>query len=359
MSSLSTTQRPRSRRARPARISPISISSLIYLAIIFVLFLQGIVQAIAFLTAAALLVFFLLAFYLVFSLQWNTRLFDPGLTCPQLCAAVMMMLTVFAVDCHTQFVLGPFLLVIFSQAAYRLRSSTLTTVSVGSMVAYLAIILLRGCDDVTAFRCDVMAWVVCTVTLPLVSATGKQIQVLRHALKSTRHRLQKIEEKAIRDELTGLVNRRQLVEELNAAVMQSNAQGSSFCLAIIDVDHFKDINDRHGHLIGDLILREFADVARNSIRDSDILGRYGGDEFMQILPDTELKGAVMHAERLRVHAHFLNVHNVMPQKSISLSIGVAQYRGGETADSLIERADAGLYRAKERGRNRVDWVDGK
>lgn len=359
MSSPSTTRPLRSRRARPARISPISIASLLYLAIIFVLFLQGVVQAIAFLTGATMLVFFLLAFYIAFSLKWNRRFFDPSLTFAQMCAAVVMMLTVFALDRHTQSALVPFLLVVFSQATYRLTSRTLTVVSVGSMIAYLAVILMRGCEDAAAFRYDVMAWVVSTVTLPLVSATGRHIQVLRLALKSTRHQLQQIEEKAIRDELTGLYNRRQLVTELDNAVTQANAQGSTFCLAVIDVDHFKDINDRHGHLVGDLILREFSRIARDSIRDSDIFGRYGGDEFMQILPDTELKGAVMHAERLRVHTHFLDVKSVMPEKSVSLSIGVAQYRAGETADSLIERADAGLYRAKERGRNRVDWVDGE
>ena len=357
MSSLAITRLSRSRRARPARISPISITSLFYLAIIFVLFLQGQVRAIAFLTGAAILVFFLIAFYLVFLMRWNRRFSDRELTCAQLCAAIVMMLAVFAVDRRAELSLTPFLLVVFSQATYRLTTKTLTTVSAVSMVSYLAIILLRGCDDSAAFQCDVMAWLVTTVTLPFVCAAGKQIQLLRQALKSTRHQLQQIEEKAIRDELTGLVNRRQLVTELDAAIAHANAHGSTFCLAVIDVDHFKDINDRHGHLVGDLILREFARIAEDSVRDSDIFGRYGGDEFMHILPDTELKGAVMHAERLRVHTHFLDVHSVMPDKSVSLSIGVAQYRAGETADALIERADAGLYRAKERGRNRVDWVD--
>lgn len=304
-----------------------------------------------------MLVFFLLAFYAIFALRWNKRLLDSSMTSAQLCAAILMMLTVFAVDRHTQIVLGAFLLVVFSQATYRLSSATLTGLSVGSMAGYLTIILMRGCDDADAFRFDVMVWVVTTVTLPLVTATGSQIQALRQALRFTRHQLKQIEEKAIRDELTGLYNRRQLSVELELAITQANTQGSTFCLALIDVDHFKDINDKHGHLVGDVILREFARIARDSIRDSDIFGRYGGDEFMQILRDTELKGAVMHAERLRVHAHFLDVHSVMPEKSISLSIGVAQYRAGETAEGLIERADAGLYRAKARGRNRVDWVD--
>lgn len=317
------------------------------------------VSPVAFLAGASLLVFFLLGFYLIFTLRWNKRFLDSSLTCAQTCAAVFTMLTVFVLDRQSQLALGPFLLVVFSQATFRLKPKVLAGLSVCGMTIYLLIILLRGGGGTDAFRFDVMTWGVTTVALPLVTTLGSKIQALRQALRLTRYRLAQIEEKAVRDELTGLYNRRQLIVELDAAIAHANTQASTFCLAIIDVDHFKNINDKHGHLVGDMILREFARVARDSVRDSDILGRYGGDEFMQILRGTELKGAVMHAERLRVHAHFLQVQSVLPEKSISLSIGIAQYRAGETAESLIERADAGLYRAKERGRNRVEWIDAR
>ena len=353
----SITRRHLARPARPARISQISISCLLYLTIIFVFFLQDRVNPVAFLVGGTLLVIFLLGFYIVFALRWNKRFFDSSLTCAQTCAAVLTMLTVFAYDRQSQLALGPFLLVVFSQATFRLKPKVLAGLSVGSVIVYLLIILLRGANDTEAFRFDVLAWGVTTVALPLVTTMGIKVQTLRQALRFTRHQLAQIEEKAVRDELTGLYNRRQLVAELDAAITLANAQGATFCLAVIDVDHFKDINDRHGHLVGDMILREFARMTRDTVRDSDVLGRYGGDEFMQILRDTELKGAVMHAERLRIHAHFLEVPSVMPEKSISLSIGIAQYRPGETAENLIERADAGLYRAKQRGRNRVEWVD--
>jgi diguanylate cyclase (GGDEF)-like protein len=126
-------------------------------------------------------------------------------------------------------------------------------------------------------------------------------------------------------------------------------------MCLIDIDRFKEINDGNGHLAGDTILKEFSRLARNSIRDSDVLGRYGGDEFLLILKDTDLKGAVMHAERLRVYAHFLDFQKVLAQKHISLSIGVAQYRKGEKITDLISRADSALYQAKQLGRNRVEW----
>lgn len=314
-------------------------------------------QLTAFLGGAALLIFFLLFFFTVFACKWTTRLRDPSMTVAQMCAAIAVMLTVFALDRSAHLALGPFLLVIFSQSTFRIKPVTLGILSAGCMTAYLALIFMQSPQSGDTFQRDILAWMVVTVALPLVTTMGAQVYALRQALKSTRHQLQQIEEKAIRDELTGLYNRRQLIIELDAAIEQATQHGTTFCLAIIDVDHFKTINDKQGHLVGDYVLREFARVAQESIRDSDIFGRYGGDEFMQILLDTELKGAVMHAERLRVHAHFLDLQNAMPAKSISLSIGIAQYRLGENAESLIERADAGLYRAKERGRNRVEWID--
>jgi diguanylate cyclase (GGDEF)-like protein len=202
-----------------------------------------------------------------------------------------------------------------------------------------------------------MQWCVLTLSLPGLIVVGKQVQNLRQLLGTTRCQLEHYEEKSVRDELTGLYNRRQIQIELSRAQRQAELRGTPFSICLIDIDRFKEINDQNGHLAGDTILREFARVACNSIRDTDLLGRYGGDEFIHILPDTDMKGAVMHAERLRVYAHFLDFSKVLEQKHISLSIGVAQYRQGDTLTDLIARADTALYQAKQLGRNRVEWTD--
>jgi diguanylate cyclase (GGDEF)-like protein len=357
-----TIQRRKNLRSarRIPKISPISIASLLFLATIFAFFEQGFVTAMAFLVGATMLTLSLLIFYIIFAFRLNTRFFEPSLTLAQITVSVIIMLTVFFLDRAVQLALGPFLLVAFSYGVFRLTKTAQNALAAGTMLTYLAIVLGRGYQEEFSgtFRLDLLLWIVIALTLPMTMTVSAQIRQLRSALKNTRQQLLQFEEKAIRDELTGLYNRRQLQTELDLAIAQSSEHDTPFCLCLIDVDHFKDINDKHGHLAGDMILREFARVARESIRDSDIIGRYGGDEFMQILPDTELKGAVMHAERLRVHAHFLDLKSVLPQKSISLSIGVAQYRPGEEVAELIERADAALYRAKERGRNRVEWIDG-
>jgi diguanylate cyclase (GGDEF)-like protein len=356
---LRTLSEPVTAPSRGQAISHISIASLFYLLTIFVFFQQGLVSQRAFLGGAALLTGFFVLFFVLFRFSINVRFQEPSLTFAQLAASVFTMLTVSCLDRSAQIVLGPFLLMALSCGICRLGAGALTLLAIGSVSAYLIMILARnfpaGYND--AFRMDLLQWLIVSLALPLIVAVGKEAGQLRDALRTTHWQLQQLEEQAIRDELTGLYNRRQLQTELDAAIARANRHGIPFCVCLIDVDHFKDINDCHGHLVGDLILREFARVASDSIRDSDVIGRYGGDEFMQILPDTDLKGAVMHAERLRIYTHFLDLQGVLPPHAISLSIGVAQFRPGEVITTLIERSDTALYRAKERGRNRVEWID--
>ena len=345
--------------AREQVHSHIGIATLLYLLIIFIFSRYGLIRPQAFLGGAALLTAFLALFFMLFWFRINTRCREPSLTFAQIAASVITMLTVCTLDRTAQVVLGPFLLMAFSYGTVRLGTTALVALAIGSMGVYLAMILARnfpaGYND--ALRMDLLQWLIVSLTLPLIVTVGTQTGQLRDTLKATRWQLQQFEEQAIRDELTGLVNRRQLQTELDAAIARANRYGIPFCVCLIDVDHFKDINDRHGHLVGDLLLREFARVASDSIRDSDVIGRYGGDEFMHILPDTDLKGAVMHAERLRVYAHFMDLPGVLPPHAISLSIGVAQFNPGEDVTALIERSNTALYRAKERGRNRVEWSD--
>jgi diguanylate cyclase (GGDEF)-like protein len=342
------------------RVSHASLGTLLYVLTLFAFYQQGFIDNVTFITGAGIVFCFVMVFYIAFKLGINKRFSDPGLTIPQIMASTFTMLVVAYLDRSTQIALGPFMLIAFSFGVFRLSTPSLILLSIGCLGAYLAMILIRGHQELypLEFHSDLMQWLVLTLTLPSMIIVGSHIRHLRKILKATRYQLEHYEEKAIRDELTGLYNRRQIQSELDQAKLQTNSLAVPFCICLIDIDYFKTINDKSGHLVGDTILREFARIARDSIRDSDIFGRYGGDEFMQILPDTDLKGAVMHAERLRVYAHFLDFHKILPQKNISISIGVAQYRHGERIATLIERADNALYRAKQLGRNRVEWEDG-
>ncbi|HVK94932.1 MAG TPA: GGDEF domain-containing protein [Noviherbaspirillum sp.] len=345
---------------RMPQVSPISLISLLYALSMYIFYRQGFISGITFISVAAVILAFVILFYGVFKLGFNMRFYEPSLTLPQLVTSLAIMLGVAYLERATQIALVPFILIAFSFGIFRLSTTWLIVLSMGCLSTYLAIVLMRGHEEGYAysFRTDLVQWCVFALTLPSMILVGKQIQNLRQLLKATRYQLEHYEEKSVRDELTGLYNRRQLQTELEQAKMQADTRAVPFSICLIDIDRFKEINDNNGHLTGDTILKEFARIARDSIRDTDILGRYGGDEFLQILPDTDVRGAVVHAERLRVYAHFLDFQKLLEQKHISLSIGVAEYRNGEKITDLISRADTALYQAKQLGRNRVEWVEG-
>jgi diguanylate cyclase (GGDEF)-like protein/PAS domain S-box-containing protein len=153
---------------------------------------------------------------------------------------------------------------------------------------------------------------------------------------------------AISDALTGAFNRRYLTNHLRGAIDRSEHPVSS--LLMFDVDHFKAVNDQHGHDAGDLVLKRIAEVARQISRDSDMLFRYGGDEFVLYLPGVAAAGATLIAQRLR---EAVTASNAPGGRVVTISIGVAQRKAGDTVESWIHGADKALYDAKQAGRNRV------
>ena len=156
---------------------------------------------------------------------------------------------------------------------------------------------------------------------------------------------------AMTDELTGLANRRSLDEAIRHALAVAQRHQRAFAVVMVDLDHFKAINDQLGHSAGDAALIAFAARLRAGLRAPDQPFRYGGEEFSVLLHDTDAAGAAQLAERLRQHV-VLPAEGTMP--AVCASLGVAAWQPGDTADSLIARADQALYRAKATGRNRVE-----
>jgi len=159
-----------------------------------------------------------------------------------------------------------------------------------------------------------------------------------------------LEERASTDPLTDALNRSGIEERVSYELMRSNRYGDKLSLVLIDLDHFKVVNDTHGHLAGDRILRGFCDIARSCLRSTDSLGRVGGEEFVALLSETSLTGARLFAERLRTTLEEFRFDGGI---QITASMGVACHRKGEEFSSLMERADSSMYRAKKGGRNRV------
>ena len=146
------------------------------------------------------------------------------------------------------------------------------------------------------------------------------------------------------------------MDRLNAEFKFSLRHNASLALMMIDLDHFKDVNDSHGHIVGDSVLRQLGDLLRDEVRSVDLAARFGGEEFVILLPDTDLEGAVVFAERLRkrVEEHDFAEGGDPLRITVSVGVAAASVKGGVTEpESLTAKADEALYRAKNDGRNRV------
>ena len=189
----------------------------------------------------------------------------------------------------------------------------------------------------------------------MLARVRTQIKKKRYA-EGLRDNVQMSIEAAITDALTGLHNRRYMETHLNALVEQAASHGKPIAVLVLDIDFFKAINDTHGHDAGDDVLREFALRIRKSIRNIDLACRYGGEEFVIVMPETDMGVATMVAERLRraVAGESFPVQQGMKLLNVTLSIGLATLSdaGGDAA-AILKRADQALYRAKRDGRNRV------
>jgi diguanylate cyclase len=163
----------------------------------------------------------------------------------------------------------------------------------------------------------------------------------------------RIEELAELDELTGAYNRRCIMRMLGEEVARARRNGAPCSIALIDLDWFKRINDAFGHPVGDEVLRTFTITMFANIREFDRFGRYGGEEFLLVLPDTSTDGAAQILERLREIIADLDWSAFSPGMRVTISAGVTTLRPGETEDTFLARADGALYEAKARGRNRI------
>jgi diguanylate cyclase (GGDEF)-like protein len=156
------------------------------------------------------------------------------------------------------------------------------------------------------------------------------------------------------DPLTGLLNRRRFTELSLLEAARAQRHGQPFAVMMVDIDHFKRINDTHGHPVGDVAIKLLANACSARIRPHDILARYGGEEFVLTLPQTGSEGALVVGERVRHAAEQVVIPTERDAVHFTVSVGIATHRSGQPFDEVVSSADAALYRAKEGGRNRVE-----
>ena len=165
---------------------------------------------------------------------------------------------------------------------------------------------------------------------------------------------QTLAKQALTDPLTGCFNRRCMDRELLMLVVTGRRYSVTASVLLIDIDHFKMVNDTYGHGQGDLVLQKIVEITSVRIRDSDRLYRYGGEEFLTLLEQTDTGGAIVVAEDIRAR---VDAAELLPGRRVTVSIGIAQYQAGQSVEAWTKRADTALYQAKADGRNRVMYAD--
>lgn len=303
-----------------------------------------------------------LVFYLLLRFGLNLRLRDPSMTMAQMVVAIAMVIAtqIYAGEARGAYLVV--LLIISMFGCFKLNTRELLLLSLGTIVAYALTLPLIQRIEGEKFNLGVemVLWCSFSVFLPFISILGGNISDLRKKLMASNAQLQEVlhqvTELATHDELTGVYNRRYLLEMLGHEKNRTDRGGAGFCVCILDLDHFKRINDSYGHPVGDEVLKTFADVVQPLLRSTDFFARYGGEEFLLFLPQTSLEMAqhcIVRIQEALATAHYPGLPEGV---RITASIGVAQYYLQESVATLIERADKALYRAKQNGRNRVEMA---
>lgn len=187
-------------------------------------------------------------------------------------------------------------------------------------------------------------------TAYLISSWRNRLAIQRRDLQEA---LDKVQQLATRDSLTGLYNRHYMQERMEYTVQRFDRYGECFTVGLVDLDHFKRINDEHGHQVGDQALMAFASAVSMVLRDTDTLARWGGEEFLFLMPNTSPQKASVAIERIRDALGSIVVSPAVPQLRLRFSAGLALHEGADTPEQTLERADQALYQAKSAGRNRT------
>lgn len=353
----------RNQRLRKRRLGMSFLSYQATLAVVILCWLAELVPA------HVVIEFFLLsllingAFFLLIHLGINLRFRDPSMTGAQMVASLLppiwVMYFLEVAQARTIFLLIAIVPALYGILALRTRQ--FLGVAFAYLVLYgelvLAIWLTRPALIMEKLSIEIIQVLAFALVMGQIAIIGGYISGLRKEVRERNQELrvamQQIRELAHVDELTGVANRRRLMDVLTSEINRCRRSRSPLSIALLDIDHFKRINDRFGHPAGDAILRRVACSVDERMQDIDCFGRYGGEEFMMILPQTDLKGARTKAERICQSLRETSCDSLQKGLQITASVGVAQYRDSELAEDVIQRADEALYQAKTTGRDRV------
>ncbi len=301
------------------------------------------------------------AFFTLIKTNINLRLKDPALTALQIVASALPPLWVMyfleAAQARTIFLLIAVVPALYGILALKTRDFFVVAGCFVLAYAGLVFALWMTKPEILDVSLELVQIFAYFLVMAQIAMIGGFISGLRGKLRKKnqelKHAVARINELVNIDELTGVCNRRKLFAVLTEEANRFSRTHGPFSVCILDIDFFKQVNDTFGHQAGDQILKEVAQTVHKGLRQIDCFGRYGGEEFLMILPQTMLEGAEIKAERVRADIAALRFNGIEPEFSVTVSIGVAQCREGEDTEDTIARADQALYSAKQNGRNRV------
>lgn len=299
--------------------------------------------------------------FLVLAFGWNRRLRDPSMTVPHLLAWSAVIITGAAASPEVAVLALSTLFLVFSFASLRLAPVPLLASLVCVSAGLGALVAVQPAPLAVPMATPVQAvlsvlWV--SLVLGRCALLGLHGARLRNRLAQRTRELAeataRLHHLATHDPLTGALNRGAIHAALDAALTEAQGGRPGPCIVLVDLDHFKSINDSHGHPVGDEVLRRFAEIVTSALPPTARFGRYGGEEFLVVLQcaDSPQRGhLVAEALRLRLRSHAWD--ELAPGLSVSASAGVANAHPGEPPHALLARADRSLYRAKRQGRDQV------
>ncbi|MDY7546004.1 diguanylate cyclase [Glaciimonas sp. CA11.2] len=299
-------------------------------------------------------------FYLLIKSGYNRRLKDPTMTLAQLMVAAFGQIgfVILVPEVGYLFLINLFTVYVFGVATLSTLRYVFSWI-IGALGLAVAFYLVGSRLGLPVGTSQSLFLVYLSFTLTLgrcvfiadyLTRLGKRLSKKNSALLLA---MQRVQELATRDELTNTENRRSLGEILDSEQKRFQRGGASFCIAILDLDGFKTVNDRFGHPVGDEVLKAFVQIVRHEMRHSDHFARYGGDEFVLVLTGTTLSDGLVALERICDQTAIFNWHQFGVGIAVTASIGVTDFRPEETIASAFQRADTAMYAAKSAGRNRV------
>ena len=298
-------------------------------------------------------------FYVAIRSGFSRRFVDPALTVPQMLFATVALAGAYVINPPVRGMLLMIVALVLIFGAFTLTPRNCRRLGWFSVVA-LAVAMGVGAlfaPQIFPPGVEALHLLFSAVVLPTIAALAGQLSHLRDKLHAQRGELREALERirllATRDELTGLPNRRHAQDLLDVEASRARRERAPLCLCLIDLDHFKRVNDTLGHAAGDEVLRMVARQAKPVLRDTDVLTRWGGEEFLLLLPDTPLADAERVVERLRQHLSNAETWRERPELRVTFSGGITAHHEGESMQETIARADDMLYRAKTAGRDRV------